>query len=181
MRYPNGLVCEGLRLSLGPLQALGYTFQNKVIMNSVVDRFNQKLLITPGCWLWKARQKKGYGLMYVQGKMVAAHRLSYELHVGKIPDGLLVCHKCDNPICVNPEHLFVGSDADNSDDKLSKGRQAKGPQVGTAKLSEMAVLEMRQMYAKGKNGGIKALASRFNISKSQVWNVVNRKEWQHLD
>lgn len=80
-----------------------------------------------GCWEWTgARQRKGYGVLKVDGKAIAMHRYSYELHCGPIPAGMMVCHACDNPCCVNPAHLFLGTPADNMTDKVSKGR-AKGP------------------------------------------------------
>jgi hypothetical protein len=87
-----------------------------------------------GCWIWQGRPRgsNGYGCLKVDGLWVGAHRFSYQTHVGPIPDGLLVLHRCDVPMCVNPAHLFIGTNQDNSDDKVSKGRQARGPELAAA-------------------------------------------------
>jgi hypothetical protein len=89
------------------------------------DRFEDKVSIEPnsGCWLWTGSlNDTGYGQLWVGSKSTRAHRLSYELHVGPIPEGMHVCHHCDNPPCCNPNHLFVGSHTDNMADKIKKGR-----------------------------------------------------------
>ena len=98
-------------------------------MAPLEDRFWSKVLKTESCWLWKgATQGTGYGRI-ARGKRnefpkpELAHRMSWELHNGPIPKGLIVLHRCDNPPCVKPSHLFVGTPKDNSDDKCSKGRQ----------------------------------------------------------
>lgn len=86
-------------------------------------RFFEKVRKTETCWEWTAcLNSKGYGTMAVLGRPVLAHRLSYEFHKGKIPEGLYVCHHCDNPKCVNPDHLFTGTNQDNQNDCVSKGR-----------------------------------------------------------
>ncbi len=91
--------------------------------------FEHKYLAEPnsGCWIWTSGwDKAGYG--HSTGN-VRAHRLSWEIHVGDVPSGMLVCHKCDTPCCVNPNHLFLGTPQDNMSDKVSKGRQASGEQI----------------------------------------------------
>jgi len=93
---------------------------------TVADRFWSKVQCLPGpCWLWTGtRQHNGYGRILVDGRMRQAHRVSYELTFGPVPAGLQVCHKCDNPPCVNPDHLFVGTQSDNLFDQGRKGRNA---------------------------------------------------------
>lgn len=87
------------------------------------ERFEAKVQITPGCWIWKAWTRgNGYGGMNDDGRFLMAHRVSYELYVGPIPDGLIIMHKCDNPRCVNPDHLRPGTLSENTLDAIQKGR-----------------------------------------------------------
>jgi hypothetical protein len=90
---------------------------------ALVERFENKINKTDGCWLWKvSATKAGYGLFYFDGKLGLAHRFSYEFYNGPIGEGMSVLHSCDNPFCVNPEHLFLGSLKDNTQDMLKKKR-----------------------------------------------------------
>ena len=141
------------------------------------------------CWEWTASTiAGGYGHMGVNGKIVLAHRVSYELHNGPIPSGdgyhgTCVLHKCDNPKCVNPKHLFLGSNADNMADRELKGRGAtpdnRGDSHGMAKLSEEDVLEIRSLL---KTGGMlqKCIAETFGVSSAQISAINTGRSWGHI-
>jgi hypothetical protein len=150
-----------------------------------VDRFWERVEKTQTCWNWiGAKQTGGYGHFYlgtVNGKKVKrlAHRYSYELHNGPIPAGMDVLHKCDNPGCVNPEHLFLGTQATNDADRDAKGRQARGSEHGMAKLTEAQVREMRAAYAAG---GVtyKELGQKYGVSGAQAHCAIAGVWWKHL-
>lgn len=163
------------------------------------QRFESHVRITPGCWFWTGQpQDNGYGRISIgsrgQAREILAHRFSYELHHGPIPDGMLVCHTCDTPLCVNPAHLFLGTHADNSDDKVRKGRQAqgqthgsrlkpermrRGPGVKQSKLNESLVREIRRRYAAEKVS-FEALARQYGVSRPMIGYIVNRTWWRHV-
>lgn len=133
------------------------------------------------CWVFVgARTKPRFR---VGGRNVQMSRYSYEAHVGPIPDGLLVCHHCDNPKCVNPEHLFLGTSADNTQDMVRKGRKAsqKGECHSQAKLTDEQIAEVRRRYERHcpVNGGL-ALAREFGVSKATISMVVNGRIWRHV-
>jgi hypothetical protein len=133
-----------------------------------------------GCILWAGHIDKdsGYGKLV----KIMAHRVSYELFIGPIPEGLLVCHRCDNPPCINPMHLFLGTIADNNADKVSKGRQAQGEKLSLAiprKLNEESVREIRQLYSTG-NFTQQQIADRYGITFSNVSMIVRRETWRHV-
>lgn len=86
-----------------------------------LQRFGKRVVLTEKCWLWKGELRKGYGLIRFGKKKVTAHRMSWQIHNGPIPEGMFVCHKCDIKICVNPDHLFLGSNLDNLIDMHTKG------------------------------------------------------------
>lgn len=110
-------------------------------MTSLKERFESRIRVTPGCWLWTgARCGDGYGNIRGQGRVLRAHRVSFQLYVGEIQQGLHVLHSCDNPACVNPAHLRLGTHQDNMDDMYSKGRRepARGLRNGATKLNDAA-------------------------------------------
>lgn len=134
------------------------------------------------CWNWGASfVGGGYG-QYGPGSY--AHRFSYRLYKGPIPNGLFVLHTCDNRRCVNPSHLFVGTNYDNVQDMVSKGRQsgAKGERSGKAKLTEKQVREIRQRYKRWRanRSNVIQLASEFGMSVPQIQAIVARKQWKHI-
>ena len=148
------------------------------------DRFWAKVDIRGDneCWEWKARAifEGGYGQFNLKGKATKAHRISAHL-AGMNINGLVVCHKCDNPACVNPLHLFVGTAADNMRDRDLKGRgnQASGERSGRSKKTELQVLEIRELYAQG-GGSLQELADRYNTSRSRIRRIIERKAWAYL-
>lgn len=122
---------------------------------------------------------KGYGMISIGEKMVTSHRAAYELYIGKITDGLHVLHKCDNPSCVNPDHLFLGTNADNVRDRDNKGRGAKlkGELNGNSKLTVDDVIAIRSIYPKLS---MPKLSKKYGVSIKLIWNIVNRQAWKHV-
>lgn len=142
-----------------------------------LDDFIQK---GEGCWLWIGKLNTyGYGKFTRFGKTCFAHREMWERHHGKIPSGFVVRHSCDNPACVNPEHLLVGSHADNRRDTVERNRQAKGEAMAAAKLTEARVLEIRARY-KFRLVTQKQLAREYGVSLDLIHKVVNRIYWKHI-
>jgi hypothetical protein len=111
-------------------------------------------------------------------RQVLAHRASWEMANGPIKNGLFVCHRCDNPRCVNVEHLFLGDCAANNGDCASKGRTARGTKNGQAKLSEHDVIELRRSYDAGKL--LKDIVQRMGISETQGYRIIHRRAWRHV-
>lgn len=129
-----------------------------------------------GCWIWQyAKIPGGYGLTWMNGKKIMTHRCSWELHNGEIPDGLCVCHHCDVPSCVNPAHLFVGTTQDNVNDKMTKGRQARGENSNN-KLTEADVIEIRK-----SNDDYKVLAEKYGVVPRQIWSIKTNRSWTYLE
>ena len=157
----------------------------------MVDRFWEKVDKSAGpdgCWIWTRSMKDGYGKIGLPGKnggWASAHRYSWELAHGPIQRGMLVCHKCDNPKCVNPAHLFLGTPADNLRDMYQKGRQPdysdgsrRGERNGRAKLTEETVIAIRKAVANGET--YKDVACRYGISNDRVSSVATRATWRHI-
>lgn len=136
-----------------------------------------------GCWLWLAAiNEHGYGMFSVggrAGRMELAHRVSWRLINGPVPPGLQVLHRCDNPRCVSPEHLFLGNPRDNSDDKVSKRRHAFGQRNGEAKLTDEQVRRIRELY-ETTGTTQRQLAARFGVAQSTISDIVGRRKWRHL-
>lgn len=161
------------------------------VVQSSEERFWAKVDKQASCWLWTAAvNSSGYGNFFDGGKTVKAHRWAYTHLVGPITDGLDVLHNCpggDNPACVNPAHLWLGTHTDNMTDMMAKGRhvalsgdqhwfkkhpeqRARGTKIWTAKLTPESVLEMRRLYPAVST---RELARRFNISKAQAYSIVS--------
>lgn len=134
-----------------------------------------------GCWLWLGRlDKQGYGAFFFKSARLGAHRVSYRLFRGPIAEGLMVCHSCDVPHCVNPEHLFLGTAYDNAQDCVNKGRKANcaGTANSQAVLSEADVLAIRWRVASGER--VKDLAKEYSVSAWTIHAAAKRKTWAHL-
>jgi hypothetical protein len=149
-------------------------------------RFWPKVNKTDGCWLWLAKvNNKGYGMIGRGGPgFVLAHRLSWEMANGKIPESACVLHTCDTPACVRPEHLRLGSHADNMRDMHEKERGKfiahLGESNGQSKLTEVLVRAIRKAYAAG--GVTQAqLAVQYGVSKALISFVVTRRSWRHVE
>lgn len=141
------------------------------IIKDPVERFwaNVNILPTPsGCMEWSGRKNyKGYGIMKVNSKSVQAHRFSWELHnLSEIPVGLCVCHRCDNRVCINPSHLFLGTVQENNADRDQKGRKALGEVNGKSKLTEEEVKKIKQLFSEGISDS--EVARRYNVWHSTI-------------
>lgn len=149
-----------------------------------MQRFWSKVQKTNTCWNWTAFvNHNGYGRFSFKSKPMHAHRFSWELHNGPIPDGLNVLHRCDNPKCVNPSHLFLGTQKDNVKDMVKKNRQSnkmgrKGESHSQNKLNEANIKRIRELYLKSFTQ--KELAKLFKVSQSQISRIVNNKNWGHI-
>jgi hypothetical protein len=127
-------------------------------------RFWSKVTKGDGCWLWTGSTTRGYGTFSLGGGPKYAHRISYELALGAVPDGMGVLHRCDTPLCVRPEHLFVGTRGDNARDAASKGRMRK-------KLSPE---QTREIISLRKGGAtLKGLATTYGVNRSSIVRIIN--------
>jgi hypothetical protein len=151
-------------------------------MKSLEDRFWPMVSRSDrGCWEWVGSKVNGYGRLNSGGRngtSLIASRVSYELNVGPIPAGFHICHTCDNPSCVKPSHLFLGTDAANTEDKVRKERQPKGTVHWKAVLDEEKVREIR--YLRSEGWALKSIARIFGISKETVSAIARRKRWGHV-
>lgn len=148
------------------------------------ERFWSYVEKTDSCWIWKGRfVRKGYGSLFFKGKETRAHRASWMIHYGDIPEGLHVCHTCDNPECTNPNHLWLGTNYENRQDSVKKGRARGGSLKGSAspnsKLTEEKVLAIRKLYA-SKEYKQRELAVLFNVDPTTISDIIRRKIWKHI-
>lgn len=153
------------------------------IDEDLIRRFNAKWELDPntGCHIWTgAHLPKGYGIIKRprERRQYYAHRLSYLIHKGGIPKRRQVLHRCDNPACVNPDHLFLGTSKDNLQDMKAKGRHLYGCRNSTSKLSDKEVLEIRKLYAAGVRQ--RQLAKVYGVSQGNISRICRRVRWTHL-
>lgn len=168
--------------------------KNWKITSEVLNRFWSRVDIKDSseCWNWlRLKDKDGYGRICIDSTDVRAHRLSYIIHYGEIPKGLLICHKCNNPSCCNPCHLYAGTPKENMQDCKNSGRLKSyenirkyqqthfGEKHPRAKLTENQVLKIKKLLSKGIKQGI--LAEKFNISRQTISNINVGNGWRHLN
>lgn len=149
------------------------------------DRFWAQITKTDTCWLWVgAKAQDGYGKFtcMVNGKPKTwrSHRFAWTSVFGEIAPGLCVCHGCDVPLCVNPNHLFLGTNRENDADRVAKGRQARGDSHGMSKLGADDVLAIRAAYKPKIKGLRQELAERFGVSVACIKDIVARRSWAHI-
>lgn len=146
---------------------------------SDTDRFWAKVAKNDGCWVWTAARVhgNGYGQFWSGGRLVLAHRFSWALHYGTIPDGLCVLHRCDNRPCIRPDHLFLGDIRDNAIDMVQKGRHKspRGARHPRAKLSAEIAADIRAAAAQGI--GATALARRYGVHPKSIQKVIAGQSW----
>lgn len=142
---------------------------------SPADRFWRKVQKSDGCWLWTAsRHPQGHGYASMDGRVQYAHRVSWTLTNGPVPEGLSVCHRCDNPPCVNPAHLFLGTHADNMGDMAQKGR-AQAAALKRSKLRPEDVREIIRLRSDGLT--LQAIADRFSVTPSAIGLITRGQRW----
>ena len=158
----------------------------------LLEKFNSRLPETLSddiCWEWQGHKDKGgygilhqYGILH-HGKSLRAHRVAYEIHYAEPLDELHCLHRCDNPSCVNPFHLFSGTNTDNMKDKVAKGRcytgNQKGQSNGNSKLTDSVVKEIRLLYNGGGYTTVQ-LGKKYGVTRSTISYIVNNKTYTHL-
>lgn len=152
-----------------------------------MKRFWSKVKKTSHCWHWQGGKfKHGYGAFWFNGKNVKAHRFSWEQFNGRIPKGtgyhgICVCHACDNPSCVNPKHLFLGTNQDNRIDCVKKNRHnvAKGMGHYGTFFKNRDIKHIRSLYEKGSDTQ-QNIADKYGVSRSLISMIVNRVVWKHI-
>ena len=141
-----------------------------------IDRFWKRINKTSNCWEWiNPTHPFGYGRLKVGKGVELAHRISYKIHHGPITSSDCVLHKCDNPKCVNPSHLCIGSRKDNAVDRCSKDRTLKGSNVPTAIFTEQQVLDIR-----ASTKSVSAIAKEYNVGYGTIWSIIKRVNWRHI-
>lgn len=142
------------------------------------ERFWARVSMSDGCWIWTGSKIRGYGRFKESGQSFLAHRTAFTFANGPIPNGLFICHRCDNPPCVRPSHLFPGTPGDNSRDRTAKGRSARGAKNSHARLTEGQVLRVRELASEGLSQA--AIGTLFGVGQTTVSAIVIGRNWKHL-
>jgi len=147
----------------------------------IIKSYKRRLV--PGdknsCWNWKYANVEGYGKIGAKNGWRTS-RLAWYLKFGNIPHKLFVLHKCDNPSCCNPDHLFLGTNKQNVEDMIAKGRMPRGEKRAFAKLTEKDVKSIRKEYLKGNSSCLK-LGGKYCVSPQLIHDIVKRRKWKHID
>ena len=154
--------------------------RGQFVSTPIETRFWRLVQKTDGCWYWIGGTfpNSEYGRIWMNGKSRRAHCVSWELHNGSIPAGALICHTCDNPRCVRPDHLYAGTNVTNMADMVNRGRSLIGTRNPRARLTEADVIAIRSAH---KNGAaIKALAREYNVDPPLIRYIVRRDIWKHV-
>jgi HNH endonuclease len=144
----------------------------------------ERIFYSPdGCWYWTGYlNDAGYGVIDLNRrgirKVLRATRVYYEIKKGPIPDGYHICHRCDNPACVNPDHLFAGTREENMLDMINKGRSPKGSKHGNAILKESDIADIRNLISKGFS--MDEIAVKFNVSATAIYDIKAKRTWSHI-
>jgi hypothetical protein len=150
------------------------------VLAADINRFWRKVDLTGECWCWSAgTDPDGYGRFRVDGENQKAHRVSWVIAFGVIPDGKCALHRCDNPPCVRPSHLFLGTRKENNDDRFAKKREAKGNQLPQAKLTPEKVADIRRRIAGGERQV--DIARDMQVSKVTICDINKGRYWRHVD
>ena len=148
------------------------------------DNFWDHVHKSDGCWIWtSACNRRGYGVTAIRRKYMGAHKKAWILTNGPVPAGLYVCHHCDNPPCVRPDHLFLGTNMDNVHDMIDKGRVRNGEKHPQAKLTELDVMTIRAEYKPAHGDGMslaRKLAEKYGVTAIHIWGIAHRKTWKHI-
>jgi hypothetical protein len=151
------------------------------IDNHINEYFEKKIIRKEGCWDWKSsKNDKEYQRMHISklAPRIAIHIYSWKLYKGEIPEGMFVCHSCDNKRCANPDHLFLGTSDDNIQDMINKKRNVRGVSHGMAKLDDDKVKEIRKLLEIGVS--LVKTANKFNVSKKTVFRIKHKTHWKHV-
>lgn len=146
----------------------------------LADRFWESVARSAGCWLWRRGPSPRYGKLSIGASgFVSAHRLSWQLHYGVIPAGLCVLHRCDQPLCVRPDHLFIGTHAENVADRHRKGRDGRGVRLPQSKLTPRRVRRARFLRA-NTDLSFAAIGRQFNVSDITIQRAITGQTWSHV-
>jgi hypothetical protein len=147
------------------------------------ERIEAKVLRIPeaGCWVWMGGTTvRGYGQIESHKRKLYAHRASYEAFIGPIPEGMYVCHACDNVACVNPNHLFLGTQKQNLQDMASKGRSTRGEKNPQAKLTEMDVHVIKKFFFTKSDVTDAEIAKLYGVTRSAITLIRKKERWNHV-